>query len=159
MVPCRLAQEQDAIAFGRHVAGRLVPGSVVALVGGLGAGKTHVAKGIAAALGYPGEVTSPTFTLVHEYVDPSMACPMYHFDFYRLRTPDEVLGLGWDEYLEAGGICVVEWADLFPDLLPPDAQWWRLSFAEDGSRRAEAIASPPAQSAPPAVSTDPSSAP
>lgn len=159
MVPCRLAGEQDAIAFGRHLGSRLVPGSVVALVGGLGAGKTHVAKGIAAALGYSGEVTSPTFTLVHEYADPSMACPVYHFDFYRLRTPDEVLGLGWDEYLEAGGICVVEWADLFPELLPPDAQWWRLSIAEEGARDVEAIAPPFVQSVPPAISPDPTPAP
>ena len=139
----RLASEGEAIAFGRALAATLRPGAVVALVGGLGAGKTHVTKGLAAGLGYPGEVTSPTFTLVHEYAAPGMRLPVYHFDFYRLESPDEVLGLGWDEYLDAGGVCVVEWADLFPDLLPPGTQWWRLTVLEEGGRRAERIEPPP----------------
>lgn len=138
----RLASEDEAIAFGRARAAGLRPGAVVALVGGLGAGKTHVSKGLAAGLGFTGEVTSPTFTLVHEYTGPGMRLPMYHFDFYRLRTPDEVLGLGWDEYLDAGGVCVVEWADLFPALLPSGTEWWRLSVLDDGSRGVERLDSP-----------------
>jgi len=111
-------------------------------VGGLGAGKTQVVKGLAAGLGYQGEVTSPTFTLVHEYSGPDMRLPLFHFDFYRLDSADAVLGLGWDEYVEAGGICAVEWADLFPALMPPATRWWRLTIDPDGTRRAEAIATP-----------------
>ncbi len=146
MSPCRLADENETIAFGSRLADSLAPGAVVALVGGLGAGKTHAAKGIAAGLGYRGDVTSPTFTLLHEYVGATMRCPMYHFDFYRLADAGEVLALGWDEYLETGGVCVVEWADLFPDLLPPGTHWWRLNPADDGSRWAETIDPPPAAS-------------
>ena len=142
MSPQRLASEEEAIAFGRVLAATLRPGTVVALVGGLGAGKTHVTKGLAAGLGYPGEVTSPTFTLVHEYTAPAMRLPVYHFDFYRLRSQDEVLGLGWDDYIDAGGVCVVEWADLFPNLLPPGTLWWRLTTLDDGSRRVERIEAP-----------------
>lgn len=144
MSPHRLASEKEAIAFGRELAATLRPGAVVALVGGLGAGKTHVAKGLAAGLGFPGEVTSPTFTLVHEYTAPAMRLPVYHFDFYRLDSPEAVPGLGWDDYLDAGGVCVVEWADLFPDLLPPGTEWWRLTVLDDGTRRAERIEPPTA---------------
>lgn len=157
MSPHTLATEQETVAFGRQLASSLRPGAVVALVGGLGAGKTHLAKGLADGLGYTGEVTSPTFTLVHEYSAPAMRLPLFHFDFYRLERPDEVLALGWDEYLEAGGVCVVEWADLFPALLPPGTQWWKLSPGPAGGRLATPVheISPPrtVESAPP--ETDP----
>lgn len=138
-----LADEEEAIAFGRELAAGLRPGAVVALVGGLGAGKTHVTKGIVAGLGHPGEVTSPTFTLVHEYTGPGLRLPVFHFDFYRLESAAEARALGWDDYLEAGGACVVEWADKFPELIPPGAQWWRLSVLVEGGRRAEELASSP----------------
>ena len=80
--------------------------------------------GLTRGLGGTEDVTSPTFTLVHEY--PSGRLPVYHFDFYRMDSEAEVLGIGWDEFLDAGGVCVVEWADRFPSLLPPHTQWWRL---------------------------------
>jgi tRNA threonylcarbamoyladenosine biosynthesis protein TsaE len=137
-----LATEAEAIAFGRELGGRLRPGSVVALVGGLGVGKTHLTKGLVAGLGFQGEVTSPTFTLVHEYIAPDMQMPVFHFDFYRLEKPEDVLSLGWDEYLEAGGVCVVEWADMFPELFPSDTQWWRLAVLDDGGRRIEPMDAP-----------------
>lgn len=143
MTPRILATEQEAIAFGRELAASLRPGAVVALTGGLGAGKTHVTKGIAAGLGYAGEVTSPTFTLVHEYTSPSMRVPLCHFDFYRLERAEDVLALGWDEYLEAGGVCVVEWADMFPEVFPPETQWWRLTVSDEGGRVAERITAAP----------------
>lgn len=130
-----LGNEEETQAFGRALAGTLKAGSVVALVGGLGAGKTQVAKGIVAGLGYEGAVTSPTFALVHEYVGSGARLPAYHFDFYRLEGAGEALSLGWDDYVEAGGVCVVEWADLFPELVPPGAQWWRLAMAEGGDGR------------------------
>lgn len=124
-------------AFG-HAAGKQAqPGSIFALTGGLGAGKTHWTKGFAAARNASAEVTSPTFSLVHEY--PSGQGSIYHFDFYRLASPEELLALGWDEYLEAGGIVIAEWADKFPGLLPPSAIWLKLSVNPDGSRTIERV--------------------
>ena len=119
------------IAAGESLAARLHAGDVVALTGGLGAGKTHFTKGLVRGLGSDEEVTSPTFTLVHEYRAGRL--PVFHFDFYRMGTASEVTGIGWDEYLDAGGVCVVEWADRFPALLPEGAQWWSLK--EDGGGR------------------------
>jgi tRNA threonylcarbamoyladenosine biosynthesis protein TsaE len=123
-------QPTDTAAFAHATALSLTRGSVLALVGELGAGKTQFVKGLAAGLGHTGEVTSPTFTLVHEYHGGRL--PLYHFDFYRLERPDEALQLGLDEYLTGDGICVIEWADKFPDLLPPTARW--LHFAITGDR-------------------------
>jgi tRNA threonylcarbamoyladenosine biosynthesis protein TsaE len=127
-----LPTENDARAWGRLRGETLVAGEVVALVGALGAGKTQVVKGLAAGLGYAGEVTSPTFPLVHEYVGGRL--PIFHFDFYRIEAAGEVLVLGWDEYLEAGGVCVIEWADRFPALLPAHTEWWRLTEVTGGGR-------------------------
>jgi tRNA threonylcarbamoyladenosine biosynthesis protein TsaE len=117
--------------LGRAAAARATAGMVFALSGGLGAGKTHWTKGLATALGAVGDVTSPTFSLVHEY---PARLPIFHFDFYRLDTADELIALGWDEYLEAGGVVVAEWADKFPDLIPPDAIWLVFSVDADGGR-------------------------
>lgn len=118
--------------IGRRAAVDLRPGSVIALVGGLGAGKTHWTKGLVAGLGSTAEVTSPTFGLVHEYPGGSM--PVFHFDFYRLDTAEELIALGWDEYLDAGGVVIAEWGDKFPELLPADARWLVFSIDEDGGR-------------------------
>ncbi len=118
--------------LGRLYADWVVPGSVVALVGGLGTGKTHWTKGLVAGLGSAAEVTSPTFGLVHEY--PGGRIPVVHLDFYRLESAEELIALGWDEYLESGAVVVAEWGDKFPALLPPDTQWLEFSIAEDGGR-------------------------
>lgn len=119
------------IRLGREVAEGLAAGDVLALQGGLGAGKTHFTKGLAAGLGCRGEVTSPTFTLVHEYGGGRL--PLFHFDFYRMESEDEVLRIGWDEYLDEDGVVVVEWPDKFPELLPPGTQW--LKVVHDGGAR------------------------
>ncbi|MEI7957131.1 MAG: tRNA (adenosine(37)-N6)-threonylcarbamoyltransferase complex ATPase subunit type 1 TsaE [Verrucomicrobiota bacterium] len=124
--------------LGRDAAADARTGSVIALVGGLGAGKTHWTKGMVAALGCPLDVTSPTFSLVHEYRGGRL--DVFHFDFYRLESAAEVLALGWDEYLDTAGIIVVEWADKFPELLPPDAIWWRFTVEPDESRTVERLA-------------------
>jgi tRNA threonylcarbamoyladenosine biosynthesis protein TsaE len=118
--------------LGRRAAVELRPGTVLALVGGLGAGKTHWTKGLVAGLGSGAEVTSPTFGLVHEYAGGRMT--VFHLDFYRLDAPEELLALGWDEYLDAGGVVVAEWGDKFPELLPADTRWLVFSIGEDGSR-------------------------
>ncbi len=126
---------EDTLGFGASLGREAVGGTVIALCGGLGAGKTHLTKGIVAGCGGdPEGVSSPTFSLVQEY--PGGRWPVFHFDFYRMASADEVLAMGWDEYLEAGGVCVVEWADLFPELLPEGSQWWRLELSADGERRA-----------------------
>lgn len=118
-------------ALGRAAAAVAASGSVFALTGDLGAGKTHWTKGFASALGAPDEVTSPTFSLVHEYrAHP----PVFHFDFYRLGSANELIALGWDEYLEAGGVIVAEWADKFPDLFPQETHWLAFSVDPEGGR-------------------------
>jgi tRNA threonylcarbamoyladenosine biosynthesis protein TsaE len=107
--------------------------AVVALVGGLGAGKTHWTKGLVAGYGCSAEVTSPTFGLVHEY--RTSGPTVFHFDFYRLESAEELIMLGWDEYLDAGAVVVVEWADKFPGMLPPETVWLEFGIGDDGSRR------------------------
>ena len=126
-----LSDASATMAAGESLAADLKAGDVIALTGGLGAGKTHFTMGIVRGLGGGDEVTSPTFTLVHEYTAGRL--PVFHFDFYRMETEGEVTNIGWDEYLDAGGVCVVEWADRFPSLLPENAQWWSLKV--DGSGR------------------------
>jgi len=124
--------------LGRAAATAVKSGSVIALVGGLGSGKTHWTKGLVAALGCPLEVTSPSFPLLHEYRGGRMV--VFHFDFYRLESAAEVLALGWDEYLDAEGVVIVEWADKFPELLPQDAVWLRFTVAPDHSRTVALLA-------------------
>jgi len=127
-----LTDAAATIAAGESLAAEVRAGDVIALTGGLGAGKTHFTKGLVRGLGGGEEVTSPTFTLVHEY--RSGRLPVFHFDFYRMEKAGEVTDIGWDEYLDAGGVCVVEWADRFPALLPDETQWWSLK-EEGGGRR------------------------
>lgn len=96
--------------YGRAIAGKLRAGDVVALSGGLGAGKTTLARAIIAALGYSGEVPSPTFTIIETYDAPPLVLPVVHADFYRLDDPSEVAELGLDEYRE-GAALIAEWPD------------------------------------------------
>ncbi len=128
----RVATVEEMVALGGQAAARVVAGAVIGLSGGLGAGKTHWTKGFVAAMGFPAEVTSPTFSLVHEYRGGRL--PVFHFDFYRLESAAELLALGWDEYLDEGGVVIAEWADKFPELLPPDAHRLEFTVAPDGSR-------------------------
>jgi tRNA threonylcarbamoyladenosine biosynthesis protein TsaE len=111
--------EHDMDRLGTALANTLPPGSVIALIGTLGAGKTRLVQGVAAAVGIPrGNVTSPTFVLVNEYLGGRL--PIYHFDTYRLKDDDEFLNLGPDEYFDSTGITFVEWADRVADLLPAE---------------------------------------
>jgi tRNA threonylcarbamoyladenosine biosynthesis protein TsaE len=105
---------------------------VLALCGDLGAGKTQFVKGLAAGLGYKSDVTSPTFTLIHEYLGGRL--PLYHFDFYRLESEGEALRLGVEEYLGGEGVCVVEWADKFPALLPSHTRWFDFAIGAGEER-------------------------
>ncbi len=128
----------QTVEAGRTEAAQLRRGDVLALCGELGAGKTHFVKGVAAGLGTKAEATSPTFTLIHEYVGGKW--PLYHFDFYRLEDEDEALKIGLDEYLDGDGVCVIEWADKFPGLLPAHTRWLRFTHRADGARAIEPMA-------------------
>ena len=130
MITLRSADE--TFAWGRRLAGELQAGDVIALCGNLGAGKTQATKGIVSGLESGAEVTSPTFTLVHEYTDGRL--PVYHFDFYRMDNENEVVSLGWDEYLDEPGVIIVEWSDRFPRLMPKNTRWFYLENAAEGER-------------------------
>jgi len=115
-----LSSPQETIALGRAIGGSLIGGEVIGLVGPLGAGKTHLVKGVATgnAIGdRPVRVTSPTFTLVHEY---GGRITLYHLDAYRLRSNAELVRLGFDELCVSAGAVILEWADRVADVLPPD---------------------------------------
>ena len=118
---------------GREFARDLPAQSVVALVGPLGAGKTQFVKGLAAELGAAVPVTSPTFTLIHEYTGGRAA--IYHFDFFRIEDRQSAERLGLDEYFFGDGISVVEWADKFPELIPAGARWVSLEPTSETERR------------------------
>jgi tRNA threonylcarbamoyladenosine biosynthesis protein TsaE len=129
-------------SFGRRLGSLLFPNAVIALVGPLGAGKTHLARAIAEGLGIanPAAVTSPTFTLIHEY---PARLPIFHFDAYRLNSADEFLDLGATEYYEAGGVCLIEWADRVEAALPEERLTIRLTPLDENRRRADMTAAGP----------------
>lgn len=102
--------------LGISFAQRLSPGDIVCLVGDLGTGKTTFSKAVAAGLGIGEEITSPTFNIVNIY--RSGRIPLYHFDVYRLSGPEEFMAAGCDEYFDAGGVCLIEWADVIEEIIP-----------------------------------------
>ena len=104
-----------------QVAEDLDPGSVLALKGELGSGKTVFTQGLVAGLEGSATATSPTFTIVHEYQGGRL--PIYHFDFFRLENRGSTDRLGLDDYFFGDGVCVIEWPDRFPDLVPTHARW------------------------------------
>ena len=108
-------------AIGRQVAENIDVGSVLALKGELGSGKTLFVKGVVAGLGGSADVTSPTFTILHEYRAGRL--PIYHFDLFRIENPQALARLGLDDYFFGDGISVIEWADRFPDFVPEQARW------------------------------------
>ncbi len=119
-----LSSVDAAQAFGESWAAELTGGEIFALHGVLGAGKTQIAKGIARGLGYRGDVTSPTFTIVHEYRGGRL--PMYHIDLYRIQNEKDAVDIGLEEYLPSDGVTVIEWPDRIAPLLPPSTQHWML---------------------------------
>lgn len=124
---------EEMQALGREMAAGLEGGEVVGLVGDLGAGKTHLVQGILQGLGAGDPAASPTFSLVHEHTDGRV--PVAHFDFYRMKTPEEAWGMGWDEYLESGSVLLVEWADRFDgSLMPEDTLWLVLTHTGESTR-------------------------
>src|SRR5205823_2017310 len=132
-------------AFGRRLGAALFPGAVVALVGQLGAGKTHLTRAVAEGLGVanPAAVTSPTFVLIQEY---PARLPVYHFDAYRLSGPREFAELGVDEYFGGDGVCLVEWADKVESTLPADHLRIEIEVVDENRRWFKLIPSGPRHS-------------
>ena len=103
--------------LGCRLASVLSPGSVVAYQGGLGMGKTAFTRGLARGLECRARVTSPTYTIVYEYEG---RMPLFHFDMYRLPDEDALFDIGWEDYLDRGGVCAVEWSEQVADAMPED---------------------------------------
>ena len=122
-------------ALGEKIAAHLQPGDVLLLEGDLGAGKSELTRGIARGLGVTETVTSPSFTILNVY--ESGRCPLYHFDWYRLESADELYELGMDEYLGGDGIAVVEWPEMCPDAVPENAVRIRLEAVGENERKIE----------------------
>lgn len=132
---CETQSVDETRRLGAHLGEALEPGSVIALSGNLGAGKTHLTQGIAEGLGVERRlVNSPTFALVQEYAG---RLPVFHFDTYRLRNVDEFLDLGFDEYLSLRGICIIEWAERVAEVLPADTLTIRVSATGESTRQFE----------------------
>ena len=130
---------EEMVALGREISLLLEKGTVISLEGPLGAGKTQLSKGVAAALGCSDEASSPSFTLVHEYGGGRL--PLHHFDFYRLKNSQELTGIGYDDSLGNGAI-LVEWGDKFPEALPAGALRLRIEILPGGGRRVRAARQP-----------------
>lgn len=135
MITSRSAEE--TIRAGFACGERAVARDVFGLTGDLGAGKTQFVKGFVAGIGSAAEVTSPTFTLLHEYSGGRL--PVYHFDFYRIESAQELVSLGFDDYIEGDGVCIIEWADRFRDLLPARSVW--ISIVSKSETEREIVAS------------------
>ncbi len=125
--------EEETMAAAERFAHELVNGDVVALRGDLGSGKTQFAKGVCRGLGIREHVTSPTFTIVNEYTGGKF--PVYHFDFYRIRSVNELKEIGYEEYINKNGICLLEWADMIEEELPPQRYDVQLSLGKTNMER------------------------
>ncbi|WP_037372883.1 tRNA (adenosine(37)-N6)-threonylcarbamoyltransferase complex ATPase subunit type 1 TsaE [Anaerovorax odorimutans] len=128
-----IKNEQDTKKFGLELAKELKPGSVVALTGDLGTGKTTLTKAIAEGLEIRELITSPTFTIVQEYYGGKL--PLYHFDVYRICDTEEMYELGYEEYFFGQGVCIVEWADLIIDLIPENAVIINIKYGKTPEER------------------------
>ena len=119
-------------AVGQALGKVLTPGTVVAYRGDLGAGKTAFTRGLARGLDARESVTSPTYTIVNEYLSGRL--PLFHFDMYRLRSSDELFDIGWEDYLERGGVCAVEWSENVSDAMV-DAIFVNIEKTGEDTRR------------------------
>lgn len=118
------SSEEETKALGRQLGRCLREGDVLALTGDLGAGKTHFTMGVAESLEITDYITSPTFTIVNEYRNGRL--PLFHFDAYRLGDSEELMEIGFEEYLSERGVVMVEWADVAADLFPAGTLWVRI---------------------------------
>ena len=121
---------QELEYLGSRMAELVAPGDFIALDGDLGAGKTLMTQGMAKGLGVTEEIVSPTFTIIHEYETGRL--PLYHMDVYRLKQPEEMYDLGYEEYFYGEGVTVVEWAQIIEPLLPDEYLGMEISVVPEG---------------------------
>ena len=130
LFPTHIDSPSAMVEFGKSLAPCLTPGDVLALIGNLGSGKTHLTQGIVQYFDYPDTVTSPTFGLIHEYT----GTPIIHADLYRMKQAEELLAIGWEDYLEHDAILVIEWAERFPQLMPDGTHWIKIDYSKPSGR-------------------------
>ena len=129
MVKIYLENEEKTREIGSKLGELLTPKSVICLIGDLGAGKTTMTQSLARALGVDDYITSPTFTIVNEYEG---RMPLYHFDVYRIGSSEEMYDIGFDEYIDGDGVCIIEWANLIEDILPDEYLYIEMNYKETG---------------------------
>lgn len=129
MIKIYLENEEQTREIGFKLGKLLTPKSVVCLIGDLGAGKTTMTKSLAKSLEVDDDITSPTFTIVNEYEGK---IPLYHFDVYRIGSSDEMYDIGFDEYINGDGVCIIEWANLIEDILPDEYLYIEMNYKESG---------------------------
>ena len=129
MVKIYLENEEQTREIGAKLGKLLTPKSVICLVGDLGAGKTTMTQSLAQSLEVDDYITSPTFTIVNEYEGKM---PLYHFDVYRIGSSDEMYDIGFDEYINGDGVCIIEWANLIEDILPDEYLYIEMNYKEIG---------------------------
>ncbi|WP_036931754.1 tRNA (adenosine(37)-N6)-threonylcarbamoyltransferase complex ATPase subunit type 1 TsaE [Proteocatella sphenisci] len=122
---------EKTIEIGMIIGRALKNGDIICLDGDLGAGKTHLSKGIAKGLDIEEEITSPTFTIVQEYEG---RIPLYHFDVYRIADSEEMYNVGFEDYLNKNGAIIIEWSEIIRDILPNDRLEIKLVYAPEGGR-------------------------
>lgn len=127
MINIYLEDEKKTQEIGYKLGKLLNPGSVICLIGDLGAGKTTMTQSLAKALEVDDYITSPTFTIVNEYEGK---IPLYHFDVYRIGSSDEMYDIGYDEYINGEGVCIIEWANLIEDILPDEYLYIELKYKD-----------------------------
>ena len=132
---------QETEALGERLAARLRPGDVIAYTGDLGAGKTAFTRGLARGLGVIDRVTSPTFTIVNEYEGGRL--PLFHFDLYRMDSPEELFDIGWEDYLARGGVCAVEWSEHAEGAFEEEPIWVDIRRGESDEQRVISIRNAP----------------
>jgi len=124
-----LKDEEETKSFGYKLGEIVKKGSIICLLGDLGAGKTTFTQSLAKGLGVCDYVTSPTFTIVNEY---DGRIQLYHFDVYRIGSSEEMYDIGYDEYINSDGVCIIEWANLIEDIVPEERLTIELKYVEDG---------------------------
>ncbi len=127
-----LENEKFTEKIGQKIGKRLFPGAIICLNGDLGAGKTTITKSIAKAMEIDDDITSPTFNIVNEYTDGKLL--LYHFDVYRISSSEEMYEIGFEEYINSDGVCIIEWSNLIEDILPEERLELLLTYEGEGRK-------------------------
>ncbi|WP_371367925.1 tRNA threonylcarbamoyladenosine biosynthesis protein TsaE [Sporomusa rhizae] len=138
MLVFKTSSEEETYAFGQNLAKLLKAGDVLCLSGNLGTGKTLLSQGIANGLKVVEAATSPTFTVLNVYegmTEKGQELSIYHFDLYRLEHPSELADIGFDHYVEANGVAIIEWPEKFAEFLPENRLWITIKYGETANER------------------------